>query len=388
MYSLGVKVSLTMIYVITFFVGFIGNSIGMYVVCRRTCITNVTNIFIANMSLADLIITILAVPTSVVQLYVQHQWIGGFFGTFTCKVTFFSLYMSLAASVFTIVLISVERYAAIFYPLRGDDVKKPKIITGMIWLLSFAFASPMLIVPNVNQNPTTGDYNCIMLLPGDPTKTFHVLKIYFTLCFVVMYIAPLLFLGVVYSRVSYKLCMRASPNSTPDNHSKRVRSSRRKVVKMLVGIVVVFSFCWLPAHIMHYLIIYQSNVLVKVPPIIILLSFWLCQANSSINPCLYIMLNDRFRHDFGRAISHIIRKVKSGFSFSFESSPSCFRRRNYRSNSSSSNSYQRRLSLMLLLQAVRGTFNSPSGRPTGDTKVTRNSLSALNHGRPFAETRF
>lgn len=380
---------MTIIYILTFIVGFLGNTIGMYVVYKRTCIANVTNIFIANMSLADLLVTLFAIPSSIAHMYIEHQWFGGFFGTFTCKVANFALYMSLSASVFTIVLISFERYFAIFYPLRGDDVRKPKIISGVIWVLSFAFASPLLVMFNVEQNPYTRKYYCVTQWSPDPSQTFEVFKIYFTLCFIVMYIVPVMFLGCLYSRISFKICMQTSPNSTPDNHSKRVRNSRKKVVRMLVGIVLLFTICWLPAHTMHYLIVYENDLVQRMPNVVFV-SFWLCQANSSLNPCLYIMLNERFRQDFGRVVVEFFRRAKRGFCFM--SLPSCLRRsyiHRHRSNSSSnSHSQQRRLSFVLLLQVMRGTFSSPSGRITAETKVTRNSLSVMNQAKTAADTRF
>lgn len=384
---------MTIVYTITFIIGFVGNTIGMYVVYKRTCIANVTNIFIANMSLADLLVTLFAIPTSVAQLHIQHRWFGGAFGIFTCKVANFSLYMSLAASVFTIVLISFERYLAIFYPLRGDDVRRPKLISGIIWLCSLAFASPFLVMFNIEQDPYDQMYYCITEWSPDPTKTFEVLKVYFTLCFVVMYIIPVLFLAGLYFRIAFKLCVQTSPNSTPDNHSKRVRNSRRKVVRMLVGIVMLFTICWLPAHVIHYLIVNEKDLVKQIQDVVVV-SFWLCQANSSLNPCLYIVLNDRFRHDFGRVVIQICRRAKSGFCF--ESSRSCLRRPRFlhrkRSNgSSTSHSQQRRLSFILLLQAVRGTFSSPSGRLTVETKVTRNSLSIVNQAnqaKTAPDTRF
>lgn len=385
---------MTIIYVITFIIGFVGNTIGMFVVYKRTCIANVTNIFIANMSLADLLVTLFAIPTSITQLYIENRWVGGAFGVFTCKVANFSLYMSLAASVFTIVLISFERYLAIFYPLRGDDVRKPKIISGIIWVCSFVFASPLLVMFNIEQDRSTGVYYCLTKWAPDPRKTFEVLKVYFTMCFVVMYIIPVVFLAGLYYRIAFKLCVQTSPNSTPDNHSKRVRNSRRKVVRMLVGIVILFTICWLPAHVIHYMIVYENDLVKRIQDVVVV-SFWLCQANSSLNPCLYIVLNDRFRQDFGRVVIQICRRAKSGFCF--ESSSSCFLRprlhRKKSNSSTTSHSHgQRRLSFILLLQAVRGTFSgSPSGRQTVETKVTRNSLTVVNQANPArtpADTRF
>lgn len=394
--SISMKVGMTIAYTITFIVGFFGNGIGMYVVCKRNGgIKTVTNLLIANMAFADLLVTLFSMPTTVAQLYISHRWFSGSFGTLTCKLVYSSFFLSLAASVFTIVFISAERYVAIFFPLRGDSLKLPKLLTSLIWVLAFLMTSPILILFKTKQFDPMGPHYCITEWPWPDSvdtveeTTFRVLKDYFIALFVILYCFPVLFVGFLYSLISFKLWFVASPGNNHKSHRAALQKSRKKVVKLLIAIVVVFSVCFFPSHLMHYYLVFRYDMYLKIEHWGFVL-YWMSQANSSINPCLYILLNDSFRHDFLKVLSRgrhgCCRRMSS-----------CSRRRvkpRIRSNNSSgSHSQQRRLSFMQLLQVVRGTFSSafnasPSARITGETRLARNSLTPMNHARIACDTKF
>ena len=395
--SLSMKVGMTFAYIVTFIVGFFGNGIGMYVVCKcNGGVKTVTNLLIANMAFADLLVTLLSMPTTVAQMYISNKWLSGSFGTLTCKLVYSTFFLSLAASVFTIVFISAERYVAIFFPLRGDSLKMPKLLTFLIWVLAFLMISPILIMFKTKQYEPMGAHYCVTEWPwlGDGEMvieaTLRVLKHYFIAAFVILYCFPVLLVGFLYSLISLKLWFVTTSVNHHKSHRAALQKSRKKVVKLLIAIVVVFTVCFFPAHLMHYYLVFRFDIYVKIEHWGYVL-YWISQANSSINPCLYILLNDRFRHDFLKVLSrgrHIrcCRKMSS-----------CSRRRvkpRIRShNSSSSHSQQRRLSFMQLLQVVRGTFSSafnvtPSARLTGETRLARNSLTPMNHAKIAADTRF
>ncbi|XP_031565057.1 galanin receptor type 2-like isoform X2 [Actinia tenebrosa] len=397
--SLSMKVGMTFAYAVTFIVGFVGNSVGMYVVCKRNGgVKTVTNLLIANMAFADLLVTLLSMPTSIAQMYISNRWFSGSFGTLTCKLIYTSFFLSLAASVFTIVFISAERYVAIFFPLRGDSLKLPKLLTCLIWVLAFLMTSPFLIIFTTKEQEPMGTHYCVTEWPwqGDDDSaqqaTLRVLKDYFIAIFVILYCFPVLFVGFLYSLICFKLWfVAAPPNTGHKSHRAALQKSRKKVVKLLVAIVVVFTVCFFPSHLMHYYLVFRFDIYLKIEHWGYV-TYWISQANSSINPCLYILLNDSFRHDFLKVLSRGMHGCCRRMS-------SCSRRRvkprtRIRSNnSSSSHSQQRRLSFMQLLQVVRGTFSSAfnptqSARITGETRLARNSLTPINHARVANDTKF
>ena len=67
---------------------------------------------------------------------------------------------------------------------------------------------------------------------------------------------------------------------------------------MLIVIVIVFSLCWLPAHLKHLFIFFDEETYYKIPSLWQTIAFGVSQGNSSINPYLYIALNRNFRRAY------------------------------------------------------------------------------------------
>jgi len=81
---------------------------------------------------------------------------------------------------------------------------------------------------------------------------------------------------------------------------RRQEIPKKKVIRMLIIVVVVFAVCWLPVHV------YQMDEYLKMgaswPPALIYFCYWLSQANSAINPWLYIGLNGKMKAAFTEMI--------------------------------------------------------------------------------------
>ncbi|EDO43123.1 predicted protein, partial [Nematostella vectensis] len=294
---------MTSAYVVIFLIGFLGNAIGIYVVCRQTGFRMVTNLLIANMAIADLLVCVFSMPASVVHLYIRNKWLPGTFGIFLCKMVSFSMFVSLAASVFTIVFISVERFIAVFFPLRCELLKRPKLLTVMIWAISALVMLPSLFLFTVWTDERHGEHYCVVSWPwGDDGETLRVLGRFFTLTFVFMYCCPVLFLAILYTMIARKLWVRAIPGNDTQSNRGATQRCRKKVIKLLMVVVALFAVCWFPTHVMHYFLVYDSNRFYHLSDETKFLSFFVSHANSSINPILYILLNEGFRKDFNKAI--------------------------------------------------------------------------------------
>ena len=111
------KIGLTSAYVVIFLVALFGNSVGFYVtlIKKESSSTSVINLFIGNMAVADLLLTTTIMPFSVAFLYRRSLWIGGTLGSITCKALFYVMPVFISASVFTMMLISFDRFYAVFF---------------------------------------------------------------------------------------------------------------------------------------------------------------------------------------------------------------------------------------------------------------------------------
>ena len=287
---------LTAAYCVIFLLSLFGNVMVVFIVRTKPYMKTVTNLLIANMSVADLLMTCFAMPYSVLYLYVQSRWFGGTLGSLTCKTVQFFVAMSIAASILTLAVVSLDRFFAIIYPLKRSTLIPRMLVTNaLIWSLACLFVASHFYSYRVTRF-ADGYYHCYV--DWRPLANMKSLKVYYTLLFVFLYLIPLMFIAFFYTIICRKLWLRKIPGNPSINNRRNANIYKRRTVKMLIIIVVIFALCWAPVHVMHYLTHYQYATYKKLPPSVVLTAFFVSHANSSINPLLYIILNRNFRLAF------------------------------------------------------------------------------------------
>lgn len=103
-----------------------------------------TNIYIFNLALAD------ALATSTLPFqsakYLMNTWP---FGELLCKLVIAIDYYNMFTSIFTLTMMSVDRYIAVCHPVKALDFRTPtkaKIINVCVWILSSAVGVPIMIM--------------------------------------------------------------------------------------------------------------------------------------------------------------------------------------------------------------------------------------------------
>ena len=311
---LDLKIGLTSAYVVIFLVALFGNSVGFYVVVikKESSSTSVTNLFIGNMAVADLLLTITIMPFTVAFLYRDTLWIGGTLGSVTCKALFYVMPVFISASVFTMMLISFDRFYAVFYPLKEKFFQKPKVLSAIIWISSFGLMTPnVLMFQTTEEQP--GVYYCLEKWPWAPpndtdfTETYKVLKSFHICLFVVLYALPLSVTLFIYFLICRKLWLGKIPGNVIDRKIAAENRLKRKVTCLLVITCVVFAVCWFPVYVNHYFWYVRPDQSHKLPSRVQMLFIWIAHANSALNPCLYILLNKKFRQKFQATLHNLLQ---------------------------------------------------------------------------------
>ena len=258
---------------------------------------------ILNMAVADLLVTISAMPYSVLLLYVGWRWIGGVFGDVSCKIVHFLYQMSIPASIAIVMVVSIDRFFAIVYPMKARAFRlKIKMMALAAWACSAAYAIPFLISFGILER--NGIYYCSSWSPPFSNKTS--VQIYYLTTFIFLYCAPLLILMVLYTFISRKLWKRKIPGNVTEERHKSSEQEKRRVVIALISITVVFAVFWFPAHVIHYIAYFRRmDVFPKIPWAITRLCYWIGHANSCVNPCLYVLLSRGYR----RHILQILQRL-------------------------------------------------------------------------------
>ena len=311
---LDLKIGLTSAYVVIFLVALFGNSVGFYVVVikKESSSRSVTNLFIGNMAVADLLLTITIMPFSVAFLYRDTLWIGGTLGSITCKALFYVMPVFISASVFTMMLISFDRFYAVFFPLKEKFFQKPKVLSAIIWILSFGLMTPYVLMYQTNEI-RPGAYYCVQEWPWAPpndtdfTETYKVLKSFHICLFVVLYALPLLVTLFIYFLICRKLWLGKIPGNVTDSKIAAENRLKRKVTCLLVITCVVFAVCWFPVYVNHYFWYVRPDQSHKLPSKVQMLFLWIAHANSALNPCLYILLNKKFRQKFQATLHNLLQ---------------------------------------------------------------------------------
>lgn len=276
------------IYIIVFIVGFLGNTLVIYVVVRYTKMKTVTNLYILNLALADELY-ILGIPFLCTQNVLSY-WP---YGEFLCKMYMTADTMSQFSSTFCLTVMSIDRCLAVVHPMRSTKWRKPqvaKIINAMMWIVSFLITLPVIIFSNIQE----GFNSCNITWP-DPYNVWSNAFI--------LYTAILGFFGpVVVICLCYLFLVIRVRSAGARAGVTQLRRSERKVTRMVVIIVLVFVLCWLPFFTtnivnLHYTIP-ENNITATIYFILVILTY----VNSCANPILYGFLSNNFKQSFQKAL--------------------------------------------------------------------------------------
>lgn len=304
-FTIGIICAYTVIFTISLF----GNSLNLFVALKRASSTNFMNLFIANMAVADLMLTCTIMPFQVAFIFAGVTWIPGILGNVTCKMVFYIIPVSITATVFTMMYISFDRFYAVFYPFKEKVFRRPKFLTAIIWIPSLVLMVPFLVTYRVHYQPDLDAHLCLQLWPwqdeNDPTyaQTYHSLKIFHIINFLVLFACPLSITTAIYFLICRKLWFRKIPGNVTTTNRAAAQKCKRKVVRSLVIVLLVFVICWFPLYFNHFIWYVRPDLIGSIPSEVQLYFLWLAHANSAINPCLYILLYSNFRRDLFNTMS-------------------------------------------------------------------------------------
>ncbi|XP_035948697.1 urotensin-2 receptor [Halichoerus grypus] len=262
-------------------VGVAGNVYTLVVMGRFLHASASMSIYVISLALADLLY-LLSIPF-IVATYVTKQW---HFGEVGCRVLFSLDFLTMHASIFTLTVMSSERYAAVLRPL--DTVRRSKgyrkILALGTWLLALLLALPMMLAIRLVRR---GRKSLCLPVWGQRAH-----RTYLTLLFGTSIVGPGVVIGLLYVRLAraYWLSQRASFLRT-----RRLPNPR--VLYLILGIVLLFWACFLPFWLWQLLAQYRGAqpLTPRATRIVNYLTTCLTYGNSCVNPFLYTLLTRNYR---------------------------------------------------------------------------------------------
>ncbi|XP_069481348.1 orexin/Hypocretin receptor type 1 [Ambystoma mexicanum] len=320
-------------YIVVFLTAVIGNMLVCLAVWRNRHMRTVTNYFIVNLSLADVLVTAICLPASLI-VDITESWL---LGPTMCKVIPYLQTVSVSVSVMTLSFIALDRWYAICHPLMfKSTAKRARTNIVIIWTTSCAMMVPQAVVMECSSMIPELENKTRLLSVCDEHWGDDVYpKIYHTCFFLVTYLAPLCLMFVAYFQISRKLWCRQIPGSSSALRRKwmagtwhysatqtedlpalrpnvftadiKQMQARRKTAKMLMVVLTVFALCYLPISVLNILkrvfgMFRNTNNRESVYAWFTF-SHWLVYANSAANPIIYNFLSGKFRQQFKAAFS-------------------------------------------------------------------------------------
>lgn len=291
-------VGFSLAYSLVFVVGLVGNVLVVLVVLKNPCMRSVTNYFLVNLAISDILVCLFCVPINLL----SNLFSGWVFGSVMCKMVPFFQGLSVSASVNTLMAISIDRYIAICRPLQHHVTRKAARCTiAVIWTVSAAIMSPWIVYYNQIDfsTPVQTIYVCGQTWPTETMEQRYFLGAIFLTCYTI----PLVFISVCYALIAYRVIRRQSPGVV-SSLSLRLRRSRVRALEMLVVVVILFALSWLPTYAIQLRKYYGGEFVVTGPEFYLVamvltpVAQWLGSANSCFNPFIYCFFSTRFRNGF------------------------------------------------------------------------------------------
>ena len=279
-------------YILIMLLSLLGNSAVIAIVAKNRHMRTTTNYLIANMALSDLLLSSFAVPREIAEIFIGfRRWlINGLAGAVLCKAVYFFQDISTAVSIQSIVVITLDRYTGVVSPFRRPIItpKRRKFVIALIWLISMALHGIYFYTVRCKQ--VKGIRFCLF---DDP----RAVKINFVMISVVLIVIPLIIISVLYS-LMFRALKRQSPfwNGCSSSFMQRRQKENAKIMCKILAIIVVFVICILPLDIIGFLFFFAWHK--AIPCGMDQLSYavkFIFYSNASLNPCIYFLLNDRYR---------------------------------------------------------------------------------------------
>lgn len=288
---IGVQITLITAYSFIILLGLLGNSLVIYMIIRYRTMRTVTNFFIANLALADLLVDTFCLPFTLVYTLLD-EWK---FGAVLCHMVPFAQALSVHVSIQTMTVIALERYRCIIFHLgRRLTWHSSFLIMALTWTMSAILAAPLAIFREYHHEEILSINLRISVCSEKwPHGTSRDGVIYSLSMLLLQYIIPLAIISYAYICIWIKLKNHISPSTRNDSVNRR-----KKTTKMLALVVVVFAICWLPFHVIQLASDLDLALRLKEYKLIYTVFHIVAMCSTFTNPLLYGWMNKNYRNGF------------------------------------------------------------------------------------------
>ncbi|XP_031708440.1 chemokine-like receptor 1 isoform X2 [Anarrhichthys ocellatus] len=296
------------IYCLAFVLGVLGNGVVIWVTGFKMKKT-VNTVWFLNLAVADFLFTAF-LPLSVTYTALDFHWP---FGKFMCKLNSTISFLNIFASVYILVVISVDRCVSVVWPIWAQNhrsVRKASCVSLGVWVLALILSTPYFVFrdtgPSYFNEDVINCFNNFALSDDYETPSVNQLRQFrhqaMTITrFLLGFVVPFTVIVSCYAVIIHRI----RRNRTLASHSSRP-------FKIIAAVITIFFLCWAPYHIMtliemvNFLPAYRSVTLNHVTTIGIPISSGLAFLNSCLNPLLYVFMGQDFKDKVCKSILNVL----------------------------------------------------------------------------------
>jgi allatostatin receptor len=292
-----VQVVVPIVFGLILVLGFVGNLLVIIVVISNKQMRNTTNLLIINLAIADLVFIIICVPFTAME-YALTVWP---FGDVWCKVYQYTIHVTAYASVYTLVLMSLDRYLAVVHPITSMSIRTERNAYFLIFLSWVIIClGNMFMFWQYKYYPYSHDGEdrsmCVnFAILQSPTNG----RIFYGIFFCFGYCIPLATVCVLYGLMLKRLLYGVVPGIKQSMDSIR---SKKRISRMVIIVVVIFAICWLPVQVLMLVQHFGNQAPSYTFVGIGIASRCIAYMNSCVNPILYAFLSENFRKSFKKLL--------------------------------------------------------------------------------------
>lgn len=312
------------VYCLAFVFGVLGNGVVIWVTGFKMKKT-VNTVWFLNLAVADFLFTA-SLPLSVTYLVLDFHWP---FGKFMCKLSSFVVSLNIFASVYILVVISVDRCVSVVWPVWAQNhrnVRRASCVSLGAWVLALIPSIPYFVFRDTAQSYASKDiiicFNNFALSDDYETPSVIQLGQYrhqaMTITrFFLGFLLPFTVIVSCYAVIIHRL-----------RRNRTLASQSSRPFKIIAAIIITFFLCWAPFHIVvlielaNNMATQRSHKLDYVIFIGVPITTSLAFLNSCLNPLLYVFMGQDFKDKLRKSIRDVLETAfqEEGVSHSYTNS--------------------------------------------------------------------
>ncbi|XP_025767092.1 chemokine-like receptor 1 [Oreochromis niloticus] len=276
--------------------GVLGNGLVIWVTGFRMK-KSANTVWYLHLAVADFIFAAF-LPFSVTFLALRFHWP---FGNFMCKLDATTVSLNMFASVYILVVISVDRCVSVVWPVWAQNhrnVRNAFYASLCVWVVALIVNIQYFFYMHTEEVSKDATY-CFSSVEDFKYATPSVFHTISTIHFLLGFAVPFTVIVSCYAVIIHRL-----------RRNRTLASQSSRPFKVIASVIVTFFLCWAPYHIIQLVVFMVPNALFNYAILNgIFVATNLVTLHCCLNPLLYVFLRQDFKDEIRKSILNVLESA-------------------------------------------------------------------------------